>query len=77
MDLPVPPTNSGNYGTLNNVADVTGRVRSISPPPPPLPVEADMDVAAGGTISRHCVLPENVDLPGWVPKDYIDKGIIK
>lgn len=75
MDLPVPPTNSGNYGTLNNVADVTGRVRSISPPPPPLPVEADMDVAAGGTISRHCVLPENVDLPGWVPKDYIDKVI--
>lgn len=34
-----------------------------------------MDAAASGTINRHRVLPENVDLPGWVPKDYIDKVI--
>lgn len=75
MELPAS-TASSNYGTLNSVVDVTGRVRSISPPPPPLPVDPEMDAAASGTINRHRVLPENVDLPGWVPKDYIDKGII-
>jgi len=73
MELPAPPAPS-NYGTLNSVADTAGRVRSMSPPPPPLPADGEIDVAAGGTISRHRVLPENNDLPGWVPKDYIDKG---
>ena len=67
MEIPAP---ASNYGTVNS-KDVVGRMRSVSPPPPPLPIPEE-DVS--GTINRRRVLPENVDLPGWVPKDFIDKG---
>jgi len=68
MEIPAP---ASNYGTVNS-KDVVGRMRSVSPPPPPLPIPEE-DVS--GTINRRRVLPENVDLPGWVPKDFIDKVV--
>ncbi|XP_057372324.1 abl interactor 2-like [Daphnia carinata] len=67
--MPLPPPS--NYGTLMTNTESSGRVRSMSPPPPPLPVEEPSD---NGTSNRRRVLmPVDADLPGWVPKDYIDK----
>lgn len=69
--MPLPPPS--NYGTVNNM-ETSGRVRSMSPPPPPLPND---EVAENGVSSRRRVLmPADADLPGWVPKDYIDKGMV-
>ncbi len=68
--MPLPPPS--NYGSLITNNDNSGRVRSMSPPPPPLPIE---DPAENGASSRRRVLmPVDADLPGWVPKDFIDKG---
>lgn len=49
-----------------------GRVRSMSPLPPPLPIEDPSDNPTGNR--RRVLMPVDADLPGWVPKDYIDKG---
>ena len=51
---------------------------SSSPPPPPLPqgdADDDEDALAGDAASRATrrVLPVDGDLPGWVPKDYMEK----
>ena len=68
--MPLPPPS--NYGSLITNNDSSGRVRSMSPPPPPLPIE---DPAENGASNRRRVLmPVDADLPGWVPKDFIDKG---
>lgn len=67
LKMETPPS---NYGTVSHVEKP--RVVSMSPPPPPLPVDDDMDSAI---IGRRGVLPDEEDLPGWVPKDYLEKGI--
>lgn len=69
--MPLPPPS--NYGTVMPNAEPLGRVRSMSPPPPPLPIDESSDNGAGNR--RRILMPVDADLPGWVPKDYIDKGI--
>ena len=66
--MPLP----SNYGSVapSSGSETLGRVRSMSPPPPPLPMD---DQTENGS-SRRRVMPHDADLPGWVPKDYIDKG---
>ena len=68
----MPLSSPSNYGSLISNSENSGRVRSMSPPPPPLPIE---DPAENGASNRRRVLmPVDADLPGWVPKDFIDKG---
>ena len=68
QQMPLPPPS--NYGSAAEAVS-GGRVRSMSPPPPPMPMIDDQDSLGGG---RRRVVPVDADLPGWVPKDYIDKG---
>lgn len=68
--MPLPPPTI--YGSNANSSEPSGRVRSMSPPPPPLPSEESGDSATGNR--RRVLMPADADLPGWVPKDYIDKG---
>ncbi len=70
--MPLPPPS--NYGSLIPNAEPPGRVRSMSPPPPPLPTSDDPSENGAGN-RRRVLMPVDADLPGWVPKDYIDKGI--
>lgn len=65
--MPLPP--ASHYGTNASVVDPSGRLRNSSPPPPPLPEEINEP-----ELARHRVMPAEANLPGWVPKDYIDKG---
>lgn len=67
--MPLPPPS--NYGSLISNTENSGRVRSMSPPPPPLPIE---DSENGASNRRRVLMPIDADLPGWVPKDFIDKG---
>lgn len=48
------------------------RLGSQTPPPPPQPDE--MEHARFGQ-PRGMIVPEQIDLPGWVPKNYIEKVV--
>ena len=56
------------------------RSGAVSPPlPPPPPLDQDelsqfgRIISCTGTIRP--IVPEEEDLPGWVPKNYIEKGM--
>ena len=77
QQMPLPPPHS-HYGTVGmEGADGGSRMsrRSVSPPPPPLPMIDDQDAMGGVGGVRRRVVPADADLPGWVPKDFIDKGL--
>ena len=83
MEMPLPMSHYGTTGS--SMMQMAGQRMSASPPPPPLPVDDDsMDsqvgaagAAAGngrGAGGGRRVMPTDESLPGWVPKDYIEKG---
>lgn len=43
-------------------------------PPPPMP-ESQMAPSYGYGRSSMGIVPEDAGLPGWVPKNYMEKGL--
>jgi len=44
-------------------------------PPPPAPLDQDLHPPTGGGFGLQPVVTEELDLPGWVPKNYIEKVV--
>ena len=73
MDMPLPLSNYGVTGLQQQ-----GNRASINPSPPPPPMPDSDDLMGGGRMSSSSirrVLPSEGDLPGWVPKDYLEKVV--
>ena len=88
INMPPPPsplvTNEdlsdyGRHSTLHRFSHQTNRHDGNSPPlpPPPPPDQDEMSqfgrLSCSGSIRP--IVPEEEDLPGWVPKNYIEKVV--
>ena len=53
----------------------TGNGNQTPPPPVQAADEPDMRFGQGQPRAAMGIVPDQMDLPGWVPKNYIEKGV--
>lgn len=75
-DLPVPDHGHIGLHTLSRHTSLQHRPGSQSPPLPPPPPEEQDHVNFGRPQQAQitAIIPDDQNLPGWVPKNYIEKG---
>ncbi|CAB0045327.1 unnamed protein product [Trichogramma brassicae] len=87
VNMPPPPspliTNEdmsdyGRHGTIHRFSHQSNRHEGSSPPLPPPPPPDQDEMSQFGRLSHgsmRAIVPEEDDLPGWVPKNYIEKVV--
>lgn len=70
---PVPQGSLGMH-TLSHRMQRTSGAHSPPLPPPPPPEDEHEGFGRPRTSGVQPIVPDEEDLPGWVPKNYIEKG---